>query len=295
MQAQARIRRWTDPSTLAAVAATAIMMTMTIGCGGKGSSRPPTVPELCTQMATQECQISASCGQTLTMTDCLAKFQLACMSFAATAERAPRVLTAGNVGRCINTTQNVFAKPAITPADFVTLTDDCNYVFQGNVDKLGSCTTKYDCAGSRICDKGKCADRVTKNRGEQCMDFGAVCNTGSYCATDTATGVLTCLAKADRGAVCDGSTPCLEAFRCSGGTCAPRLTTGTCASDDECDPSVPYCDPYAGQTCDQGLRFAPGSVSCMTFPGFGGGAAGTDGGGTTDSGPQNGDGAQTGG
>jgi hypothetical protein len=259
-------------------------------CGGGGSSKPPTVADFCTQKATAECQVTASCGANPTMADCLAQRAAICTAYAG-AIASPRAFTPANIGKCINITKSVYAKTtAITPTDLSMVDDACNYVFQGPVEKNAPCTVKYDCTGSLVCDKGKCATLANKNKGDQCMDFGAICVAGSYCAPDI-NGVLTCTAKGGQGATCDAATPCLESLRCTGGKCADRVPAGgACVSSNDCAiPSAPYCDTFAGNLCDTGLMFAPGSPSCTGFinsgvtagtgnGGGGGGTGGTDGG-----------------
>jgi hypothetical protein len=239
-----------------------------VSCGGGGSSKPVTVADFCAQKAQQECQVAGICGAaTLTVSDCESQRAAVCMT-AAGAVQSPRVFVPGNIAKCVNTAKTVYAKTTgITPTDLNSVTDACNYVFQGNVDKLGACTVKYDCTGARICDKGKCADMTTKAAGAQCLDFGAVCATGSYCANDPTTMVLTCLPKAARGATCDAATPCQEALRCFGGKCTdPKASGETCSTSDDCvSTGTPYCDPFAGGTCDMGLFFAPQSASCHGF------------------------------
>jgi hypothetical protein len=263
------------------------------GCGGGGSGKAPTVTDFCAQKAAQECQVAARCGATLSAADCETQRAAVCMAYAATVQ-APRVFVPANMAKCINTAKNVYAKAAgISPTDLNSVTEACRYVFQGNVDNLGTCALKYDCAGARICDKGKCANAVTKPAGSQCLDFGAVCAVGSYCTTDPTTTVLTCLPKAARGATCDAATPCVESLRCFAGRCAdPKGSGEACASSDDCvSTGTPYCDGFAGGICDMGLLFAPGSASCSGFT-TSGTTAGTGGVGTpgTDAGVDSGGG-----
>ena len=99
----------------------------------------------------------------------------------------------------MNKTNAVYAKALssqATPTDLADMDDVCAYVFQG--DSTTTCTVKYDCAGNKICDKGFCADKVTKNKGQPCGNPGEVCATGSYCAPDPAATNANpvCLAKA---------------------------------------------------------------------------------------------------
>src|SRR5437899_5019588 len=119
-----------------------LLGTVVAGCGGGGSSKPLTVADFCDQKATQECQIVSRCAP-LTQADCKAQRTALCMQFATASQTAPRVFTAGNVGRCIDKVKSVYAQAsAITPTQLSDLADLCNYVFQGNVDKLMPCTVK---------------------------------------------------------------------------------------------------------------------------------------------------------
>jgi uncharacterized membrane protein YgcG len=276
-------------------AATALWTTTLIGilatgCGGGGKSTPLTIGDFCNQKATAECTPAVKACVVVTMDACMTARTAACMQFAASAAVSPRVFTQSNVGNCISKTKSAYAKTTITPKDFSDVDDACNYVFQGNVANLMLCTIKYDCAGSPnalICDKGFCAKPVTKNKGEQCSDKGAICATGSYCLLDTATTTYSCVAKAGPGAPCDASTPCLENLRCAG-TCTDRIPAGgSCSSNGDCVSSAPYCDRSVNNICDQGLTFSPSAPSCAEY----GGGTGAGGSGGTGAGGSGGTGA----
>jgi hypothetical protein len=254
------------------------------GCGGK-SAAPPTTTDFCSMWSGAVCQIAASCGSSLTKDACTTAAEAKCEADAASATSGGvRVFTAANIGTAVGKAMGVFAKTVpITPTDLSQVEDTFNYVFQGNVTKTMPCTTKYDCAGgedANICDKGVCAPQVTKASGAGCSDPGAICDAASYCSKGT-TGFYTCLPKGPQGVTCDASTPCIDTLRCtSAGKCDSRVEmSGTCASDDDCVSTAPYCDPFAGATpsCDKGLQFAGGSASCTGFLSVSGstGAAGS--------------------
>jgi hypothetical protein len=275
------IRSWKLLGSFVVVAAACVSLWIP-GCGGGGSSTPITVGAFCQQKADKECQVTTRCGNA-TPSACSLQRVAVCMAFANAATVAPRVFHPENVNACVNKTNSVYTKAtAILPSDLADLDDVCNYVFQGN--STTTCAVKYDCAtASKICDKGRCADKVTKNKDQLCGNPGEVCATGSYCKLDTASTTYTCVAKGAQGAACDAATPCVEALRCdSTATCQPRANpTETCATNDDCATTAPYCDPYIGHKCDSGLSFGGGAAACVDY---GAGASTGTGGstGTTD-------------
>ena len=261
----------------------AVMALTGQSCGG-GGGKPLTIADFCSQKADKECQVTTKC--VTTAADCKTQRVAACMEFAQTADTDVRDFRPENVQACIDKTNSVYAKSTITPTGMADLDDTCNYVFQGKVEKLAACTTKYDCKDRIICDKGLCAEKVTKGTDALCADPGAVCSKGQYCAMSGA--VLKCINKAALMADCSDEVPCVEEARCSNAKCAPFVMAGqACASNADCPTTAPYCDPYAGKKCDPGLAFAAGSPSCNAYggnnpttgaAGTGGGTAGTGGG-----------------
>jgi len=268
----------------------AVLTTLTLGLGlglgcGGGGGTPVTEASFCMRKAEAECQVTERCVSDKTM--CLAERMTMCTQFATAAKASnKRVFTPGNVNACIDKTKSVYAKTApITPQELADMNDLCNYVFQGDGEVLtDACDVKYDCEGKVICDKDLCATTMTKGANQPCSDPGAVCATGNYCTANSA-DVLVCMAKGATGATCSATAPCIEALRCSGGTCTDRVVAGMpCTSNDDCATAAPYCDPYAGNRCTPGLSFAALSPSCADFGGStgvggsGGGTAGTAGG-----------------
>jgi hypothetical protein len=259
------------------------LLALTLAACGGGSSKQQTVSDFCMQYAAAVCNVTAACGSVPSTATCEATEMANCNSSASMATQpGVRVFTAGNVSSCISMTTSIYKQNTpITPTQMEAQIDACAYVFQGTVPKGMPCTTKYDCAGKVICDKGVCATQTNKNKGDGCSDAGAVCAAGSFCQKGT-NGFYTCVAKGAANAACDDSTPCLETLRCSASKCTDQVAAGgACANNDDCVSAAPYCDKFAGGTCDTGLRFAPGSASCAQFAtptGAGGAGGAVDGG-----------------
>jgi hypothetical protein len=263
------------------------------GCGG-GSSSPITEDDFCQQKAEKECQVSARCGTGLPA--CVTQRKAKCLAVVAMTKTAKRVFTPTNVAGCVNKAGSVYAQQTIAPSDLAALDDICGFVFQGTSTDV--CTVKYECAGgvnSKICDKGQCKAQIVTNKGQGCANAGQVCAAGSYCADDPATatvGDLVCVGKAAQSAACSTDIPCQEMFRCDGitNTCAARLASGdSCTSNDDCAVATPYCDPYIGNKCDQGLSFAAGAAACSDYGGTALTGTGGSGGGQGGSGGSNSD------
>ena len=68
----------------------------------------------------------------------------------------------------------------------------------------------------------------------------------------------------------------------STGVCQARANaTESCATNDDCISTAPYCDPYIGHHCDSGLSFAGGAAACVDYgasasTGTGGSTGGND-------------------
>src|SRR4029079_12232538 len=101
------------------------------------------IEDFCTQKAEKECQVTTKC--VTSATDCKTARKAKCMTFAATAMTDVRMFRPENVPPCIDKVNSVYSKATITPTDLTEMDDVCNYVFQGAVEKLAACTTKYDC------------------------------------------------------------------------------------------------------------------------------------------------------
>ena len=272
------------------------------GCSGGGKTK--TEEDFCLEKTTAECQsVSNKCATSVD--PCVTARVPLCHEFVAEAKASgTRFFVTGNIGNCVSKSKSVYAKNgAITPTDLDGLEDACNYVFQGNAMNLQACTVKYDCLDkSHICDKGRCAKRIEKNKGELCGNPGEVCKKGSFCQLMDG-NIFECAEKAAENKVCSEDVPCKEELRCSLGSCTKRAgNLASCGSDDDCEVAVPFCDPYAGNKCTCGLLFGPGSTSCTSFSnpmtgagGSGGGAGGRGGSGGGAGGRAGSGGAATGG
>jgi uncharacterized membrane protein YgcG len=243
----------------------ATLVALVAGCGG-GGGKPLTVDDFCGQKAEKECLVPVvSCVSDADA--CKVTRKKACKDWAAavTAADAKRTFTVANVSACVSKAGSVYALDKIKPSDLAGLDDTCEYVFQGTVAALSECTTKYDCKEkNNICDKGNCAPKMTVGKDAQCANLGAVCGAGQYCAMSGAT--FKCTDKIGSGEACAATTPCLETLRCSAAKCANLVMAGeSCASDADCPVAAPYCDPFAGNLCTPGLKFATHSGSCAPF------------------------------
>jgi hypothetical protein len=262
-----------------------LVLTTLVGAGCGGSSKPKTVDDFCKEKVTAECQkVATKCVSSVDT--CVANRLSLCHDFAAQAQASgTRNFIPGNIGNCVSKTESVYGKNgAITPADLDSVDEACNWVFQGNAKELDACTVRFDCLDkNQICDKGLCAKPVNKNKGDLCGNPGEVCKTGAFCQMMAAT-TYKCADKASLNQTCSEDIPCKEDLRCALGSCADRVgNTGSCSSDDDCDTAAPFCDPFAGNKCSQGLLFASGSNSCAGFTNPGSvttGAGGHGGGGS---------------
>jgi hypothetical protein len=242
----------------------ATLVALVAGCGG-GGGKAATIDDFCTQKAEKECLVTVvSCVSDAG--DCKTARKKVCTDWAAAVQTADakRVFKAANVAACVSKAQSVYALDTIKPSDLTALDDTCAYVFQGTVAKDSECTSKYDCTDkSLICDKGLCAEKVSKGTDALCADPGAVCGAAQYCGMMGA--VLKCINKVGKGDSC-ATAPCLDTLRCSAATCMDPIAAGeACATSADCVPAAPYCDPAAGNLCTPGLKFATHSASCGPF------------------------------
>ncbi len=232
------------------------------------SDKFPDTASFCNQYATELCQVASRCAAP--PATCQSTQQSACQQFATANTTGTRKYTPGNAQACIDKVHDVYGGAnggsAITPQQMSDINDVCSRVFSGTVDKGGACSTSYDCSNGRICDKSVCADQSTKNQGDFCGNPGETCASGSYCTA--AGGGMQCVADGQQGAACGVNlAPCAPTLRCDN-TCGPRFQAGSpCASNDDCDPSAPYCDPNIGNKCDLGETFAAGAPACKDFGG----------------------------
>jgi hypothetical protein len=265
---------------LAGVTGASTMASTMTGCSSKSAAPFPDVTSFCTAKAQAECQIASTCGLT-SATDCVTAREALCNEDADAAEKTGsgmREYTQANAKACIDKANAVFGN-GVTTIPFAQLvghgseTDVCEHVFAGDVPTNKDCTTSYDCSDTGdICTPTLpgstiliCAPPSAVALGAFCQDPGAQCAAGSYCTMPSSGGAYMCVAEQQQGQSC-ASAPCADTERCVGGACMPRAQANEqCASDDDCAPTAPYCDPYVGNLCEQGLSLAVQSPDCKGF------------------------------
>ncbi len=238
-----------------------------VGCSDAEVDKYPSVASFCNALAKTECDaVSGKCG--VTSEACLKTRLASCEAFAATAKAGNlRDYKSSGVENCLTKTKSTLGKEKILPADDEAQFDACNRVFAGSVaqDK-GTCTTKYDCAGSDlICDQAICVRKDEKAKDGYCSDPGSVCPTGQYCGVNAVTKQQ-CLGRKQKGEACDAATLCSENLACTGGLCADKSKAGeACTSNADCDSAVPVCDLGPPATCIDARRFTKGASSCKDY------------------------------
>ncbi|HLK38467.1 MAG TPA: Dickkopf N-terminal cysteine-rich domain-containing protein [Polyangiaceae bacterium] len=262
-------------------------------CTASAPSSPyPDVATFCNAKAKAECQIAAVCAADVTQCQ-MVRTDACNMAASAATASGSRKYTPDNAQACIDALNGAYggghmAIPFAQLQGSGSIEDKCERVFSGNVDKLGTCTTDYDCASSRVCAQATpgssvlvCADVANKNAGDPCADPGSKCATDTYCTVPDGGPVAKCSPAAQPGEACSAMVPCVSADRCVNGNCAVRaMLGGACSSDDDCPSAAPYCDPYANNICTTGLTFATLSADCRGYgagmPPGGAGDAGGD-------------------
>jgi hypothetical protein len=257
----------------------AFLPVLAVGCGGGGGTTM-TQSDFCTTKAKNECKgVAERC--LATDSACQKARVTACEDFAAAQQAAPstaltRPFRPDLAQACLDQATKVYAKATITPADTDALDEVCARVFSGkkkSTDADKTCHNDYECDATQICDSGfmTCAPQKSASANAGCNNPGEVCPTGQYC-----TGApRQCTPRMASGQTCDINSPCLEALRCSAGTCAERVDLAeACTSNGDCLPAHPYCDTFNGNVCTNGFIPSSGSAECVAA--FG--AKGTSGG-----------------
>jgi hypothetical protein len=260
------------------------------GCASKKSEPYPDATSFCNAKAQAECQIASTC--LVDEKDCEAQRASLCNMDAATAMASgTRSYVQANAQPCIDALNKAYGGGS-TKVSFMTLvgpgsvTDTCERVFSGNAGMNDKCVSSYDCTGNLICAPAMpgepveggtagyvCAPIVMVAAGGFCAAPGSTCAPSSYCAMPPSGGAYDCEPAKKQNQPCDPVTaPCESDQRCemqagvTGQTCEPRVMLGqACQTSDDCDPSAPYCDPYVGNLCTQGLSFAAGAPDCQAF------------------------------
>jgi hypothetical protein len=260
------------------------------------SAKPPApyadVASFCDAKAQAECQVASTC--LIVPDDCKAQRASLCNEDAVqattTGSRA-RKYTQANAQACIDALNAAYGNGStkVPYAQLVgtgSITDICERVFSGNASTNEPCESSYDCTGPLICapvapgvaaDAGAgsfvCAPAVPVAEGQFCANPGSMCATDTYCAIPSTGPAYQCEPAKMDGQPCDPATaPCVSTERCeantgvTGQTCMPRAIAGqACQTSGDCDPTAPYCDPYAMNRCTTGLSFASGADDCAAF------------------------------
>ena len=268
-------------------------------CSPKNSLPFPDVASFCKARATAECQVASTCG--VDADECQTARVAACNEDATMAMASgTREYVQGNAQACIDVlnASNAYGggSSKILFAQLVgkgSITDVCGRVFSGTVAENKPCQSSYECVNGNICavvpgsTASVCEPQVQKNMGDQCANAGETCATDSYCAMPTGGGVFQCVASKQEGQACDATTPCISTERCTATqTCEARVGANRpCTTNDDCEPTAPYCDPLVGNKCAPGLSFANGAPDCSPYRAGGALPVVTG----VDSGPQQGD------
>jgi hypothetical protein len=235
-------------------------------CSSTAADKYASSESFCSALADEECQSAAACA--VPKDKCLTARQNLCNAGAAQAVSQGRQYKPANAQSCIDKAHKYYdaTHVPLTPAELADMAEECGRVFAGTIERNGACTSDLSCSDSLICDKGRCGARsVVRNANDGCANAGEVCDTGLYCSTASPN---VCQPRKKLGETCDKDAPCIESLRCEV-TCKPRLPAGTkCTSDDECDVSAPYCSPWDGNICNDGIRFSVKETElCKTFGG----------------------------
>jgi hypothetical protein len=245
-------------------------------CSTTASDKYPSFDSMCTDVAQQECQVASRC--LVTADACQAARKAACLAVANQATASNRKYNPKSAQPCVDKTQSTYQKALITPDDLTQLADTCARVYEGSVDKGGSCTTDYDCSSSRICtrqlvaatNEGHCGDKTVRSKGDGCADPGDICDVSQNLFCQAQTGTSTCVPAAAKGESCNPTLPCQPGLRCNI-TCQDGAAAGQpCQTNSDCASGAPYCDTYAGSICTPGLSFAVGAADCKGYGGSGG-------------------------
>lgn len=257
-----------------------VLGTIATACSSSssGNNNPyPDIDHFCAAVAKAECQESTNCGtdesscETYRTKVCTEGTIIVPLQPSDTLSRA---YTSGNVQKCIDALNNAFGNNnvQIKYDDLFKsggLVDTCEAVFQGNVGNGSGCTTDYDCTQmGEVCasvpgQTPACATPTTKQLGSACADPGDTCASGNYCSN--ASGSPKCVASETNGGPCKSNDECVSGLHCVSGACSALAMSGeACASNSDCDPTAPFCDPDVNK-CAVGLGFLNGSFDCNGF------------------------------
>ena len=263
--------------SLGAMAAAAAVV-MGVGCMGDD---PITVEAYCAQRSARECEVVAPMCLAVRAT-CETSRTTLCLQ--TLPDRTKRPFQPDAVGACLEKTSEVYRKPTITPQDRQMLAGVCERVFSGTLNIGEPCVSDFDCRSPYFChnrgtDARVCAPRTVVMPDAFCNNPGDICPAGQYCAGPT--GTRRCVARRAENQPCDAENLCSETLRCNlVGTddnaataaamvCVSRRGPGeSCATDDDCAPATPYCNPFYNNTCDVGFTPSRGNAECVAFGGM---------------------------
>lgn len=256
----------------------AMIVTFGVQCGG---DKQVTVAEYCAQRAEKECTSSLVAACLSTQDACEADRQAACLVESAALMSAKRPFRPEKIGACTSKAAEVHGKSPITPADRLALAEACGRVFSGSAKMGEACANgdSFECDQGLICDArfGRCAAKTVMASGGYCNNPGDICPDTEYCLLEG--GLRTCTPRKTEGQPCDAENLCGPTLRCTSGACAKRAgIREACASDDDCAPTAPYCDPFTlGGVCTTGFIPAPTQAECGEYGADAGGPGGAGG------------------
>lgn len=240
------------------------VIALAAACGGDDEAAPakyPNADSFCAALASTECDaVAAVC--TVSSDACTNARKSSCSSATSAATAQGRTYHSANAQTCIDKTKALYADRVLDPAKEETYRDACARVFTGAKKKSEACSNEFDCEGSLVCDKGFCAEKVSKALKEGCNNPGDICNKGLFCQDQG--GTKFCAAKGALNGTCRiPELPCAEDLRCNGTSCVALQPAGSpCDTNDEC--VTKFCNPE--KKC-QAAQYASETRSCKDFGG----------------------------
>jgi hypothetical protein len=238
----------------------ALFVLCVLGC--IKSEAPMTEDSFCQEYARIECsKVAPICS--FDPAACQPVRKDACSATATAQRNSGRQFNPSNTDACLKKVEAAYKDPLITAAKLKEVDDACSRVFGGLVKANDPCTADFECSGTMICDKGHCGNLKVVASLAGCANVGERCQPSEFCSNDNPNQLFFCVKRVDQGGPCSLSHPCADGLRCRD-VCVPKLATGDCASDDDCQSG--YCNRYISpRTCGVGLTFSPGAPSCIAY------------------------------
>jgi hypothetical protein len=244
------------------------------------STPPPpdqTVSEFCSDWAKAICQLSNGPCDFVEAT-CATYQTGVCMNNVNATLSGTRQYSQPNGKACVDALNAAYGNSpsSISATTLFALNATCSKAVVGNEGSDMTCTDDTDCTGTLVCaplsvgsaNGSVCAAVTLKDAGDICGDPGDECQGLSYCAPQPMAAPL-CVPTPATGGSCSATIPCGTSDRCVNNVCQARQLSGeTCTTNDDCDPSAPYCDTYAPAACTNVLTFARGSIDCNGIAGL---------------------------